>query len=324
MTPQELKNSILQLAIQGKLVEQRAEEGTAEELFARIQQEKQRLIAEKKIKKEKPLPEITEDEKSFEIPESWKWVRLGDIVSLSDERQKGKMYYDGGRLSVVERSAANRRARYAFLSRLKKFLNKIPSRSCPADISSTRSEIKGAIDQLVSKQKLYCERETLSITQKTPGGVLVTDDQLLYGMASVNGISNIGLTGFFSSANFRWDKLLAVSKQLNHINFLNYLPLQLYKQIVDQMLKSDADKRNASAEIFEWLRNDSENTPVHENVILRLFRDVYDNKLNYLNPGNYLGNLAISIFEQRNPGFIKKSISEFLGSLESIKQHQDN
>ena len=247
-----------------------------------------------------------------------------ELVSLSDERQKGKMYYDGGRLSVVERSAANRRARYAFLSRLKKFLNKIPSRSCPADISSTRSEIKGAIDQLVSKQKLYCERETLSITQKTPGGVLVTDDQLLYGMASVNGISNIGLTGFFSSANFRWDKLLAVSKQLNHINFLNYLPLQLYKQIVDQMLKSDADKRNASAEIFEWLRNDSENTPVHENVILRLFRDVYDNKLNYLNPGNYLGNLAISIFEQRNPGFIKKSISEFLGSLESIKQHQDN
>ena len=68
MTPQELKNSILQLAIQGKLVEQRPEEGTAEELFARIQEEKRRLIKEGKIKKEKPLPEITEDEKPFEIP----------------------------------------------------------------------------------------------------------------------------------------------------------------------------------------------------------------------------------------------------------------
>lgn len=82
MTPQELKNSILQLAIQGKLVEQRLEEGTAEELFAQIQQEKQRLIAEKKIKKEKPLPEITEDEKPFEIPESWKWVRLKQVASV--------------------------------------------------------------------------------------------------------------------------------------------------------------------------------------------------------------------------------------------------
>ena len=83
MTPQELKNSILQLAIQGKLVEQRSEEGAAEELFAQIQAEKQQLIAQKKIKKEKPLPEITEDEKPFDIPENWKWVRLGSIISIS-------------------------------------------------------------------------------------------------------------------------------------------------------------------------------------------------------------------------------------------------
>ena len=86
MTPQELKNSILQLAIQGKLVEQRPEEGTAEELFARIQEEKQRLIAEKKIKKEKPLPEITEEEKPFDIPESWKWVRLTEFAVLYNGR----------------------------------------------------------------------------------------------------------------------------------------------------------------------------------------------------------------------------------------------
>ena len=83
MTPQELKSSILQLAIQGKLVPQRPEEGTAQELYAQIQQEKQRLIAAGKIKKEKPLPEITEDEKSFDIPESWMWVRIAEITLLN-------------------------------------------------------------------------------------------------------------------------------------------------------------------------------------------------------------------------------------------------
>lgn len=88
MTPQELKNSILQLAIQGKLVEQRPEEGTAEELFARIQEEKQQLIKEKKIKKEKPLPEIKEEEKPFDIPESWKWVRFGNISSYNQRKEK--------------------------------------------------------------------------------------------------------------------------------------------------------------------------------------------------------------------------------------------
>ena len=86
MTPQELKNSILQLAIQGKLVEQRPEEGTAEELYRQIQEEKRRLVKEGKIKKEKPLPEIAENEVPFEIPGSWKWVHLNYIAFSRDRK----------------------------------------------------------------------------------------------------------------------------------------------------------------------------------------------------------------------------------------------
>lgn len=88
MTPQELKSSILQLAVQGRLVEQRPEEGTAEELYRQIQEEKQNLNKEGKIKKEKPLPEITEDEVPFDIPENWKWVRLGNISTYSQKKEK--------------------------------------------------------------------------------------------------------------------------------------------------------------------------------------------------------------------------------------------
>lgn len=81
MTAQDLKNSILQLAMQGKLVEQRAEEGTAKELIEQIGIEKERLIKEGKIRKEKPLPKITEEETPFEIPESWEWVRWGNLAN---------------------------------------------------------------------------------------------------------------------------------------------------------------------------------------------------------------------------------------------------
>lgn len=77
--PEDMRKSILQYAIMGKLVEQRPEEGTAEELYQEIQEEKQKLIKEGKIKKEKPLAEITEDEIPFYIPESWKWVRFNDF-----------------------------------------------------------------------------------------------------------------------------------------------------------------------------------------------------------------------------------------------------
>lgn len=109
MTPQELKSSILQLAVQGKLVEQRAEEGTAEELFRQIQEEKQRLIKEGKIKKEKPLPEITEDEVPFDIPESWKWVRLGNIGSWSSGATPSRTHpeYYGGNIPWLKTGDLN-------------------------------------------------------------------------------------------------------------------------------------------------------------------------------------------------------------------------
>lgn len=79
--PVDMQKSLLQWAIQGKLVEQRPEEGTAEELYRQIQEEKRRLVKEGKIKKEKPLPEIAEDDVPFEIPESWKWVYVGSVCT---------------------------------------------------------------------------------------------------------------------------------------------------------------------------------------------------------------------------------------------------
>ena len=79
--PEDMKKSILQYAIQGKLVEQRPEEGTGEELYRQIQIEKQRLIKEGRIKKEKPLAEIVEEEIPFDIPTNWKWCRLRDICT---------------------------------------------------------------------------------------------------------------------------------------------------------------------------------------------------------------------------------------------------
>ena len=78
----DLRKSILQAAIQGKLTKQLPEDGNVEDLYKQIQTEKQRLINEGKIKKEKPLPEIKEDEIPFDIPENWKWVHIQDIGTL--------------------------------------------------------------------------------------------------------------------------------------------------------------------------------------------------------------------------------------------------
>lgn len=108
-----LRKKVLDLAIQGKLTEQLPSDGTAEELYAKIQEEKARLIKEGKIKKEKPLPAITEKEIPFDIPKNWKWVRFGNLmwnrdseripVSVDDRKKLKKIYDYYGASGVIDR-----------------------------------------------------------------------------------------------------------------------------------------------------------------------------------------------------------------------------
>ena len=83
MKAETLKKSILQYAMQGKLVAQDPNDEPANELLKRIKAEKEQLIKDGKIKKEKPLPPITEEEIPYELPQGWEWIRLGDICKLS-------------------------------------------------------------------------------------------------------------------------------------------------------------------------------------------------------------------------------------------------
>lgn len=82
MIPQQLRDSILQLAIEGKLVEQGPEEGTGEELYQLIQEEKLHFSKQQKFKSKEVINTIIEDEWLSEIPSSWKWVRLGDVFDV--------------------------------------------------------------------------------------------------------------------------------------------------------------------------------------------------------------------------------------------------
>lgn len=95
-----LKSKIIDAGIQGKLTEQLPEDGNAEELYQQIQREKLALEKAGKIKKSKPLPPISEEEKPFDIPENWKWVRWG---ALSEQIQYGYIASakDSGRIKMV-------------------------------------------------------------------------------------------------------------------------------------------------------------------------------------------------------------------------------
>ncbi len=113
MTPEQLRASILQYAAEGKLVKQNPNDEPASELIRKIEKEKNKLIKEGKIKKNKKLPAIEKDEKPFDIPDSWEWVRLGSIlynldgkrvpVSVSERNKKAKVYDYYGASGVIDK-----------------------------------------------------------------------------------------------------------------------------------------------------------------------------------------------------------------------------
>ena len=95
--PEKLKKSVLQYAIQGKLVPQIESDENASILLKKIKAEKAELVKQGKIKKPKPLPLITDEEKPFDIPDSWEWVRLGDLCNkLTDGAHHTPKYIEKG------------------------------------------------------------------------------------------------------------------------------------------------------------------------------------------------------------------------------------
>lgn len=96
-----LKQTILQLAVMGKLVKQDPTDEPASELLKRIAKEKEALVKAGKIKKQKPLPQITDDEKPFELPEGWEWCRISNLALSCDYGTSQKSSESEGGIPVI-------------------------------------------------------------------------------------------------------------------------------------------------------------------------------------------------------------------------------
>lgn len=129
MKAQDLKKSILQYAMQGKLVMQDPTDEPASELLKRIKAEKEQLIKDGKIKKEKPLPPITQDEIPYDLPQGWQWVRLGNISLVNGGYAFKSSEYKNTGIRVVRISdfnelgfVNNNIVRYDYNSKLEDYL----------------------------------------------------------------------------------------------------------------------------------------------------------------------------------------------------------
>ncbi|MBC3633499.1 restriction endonuclease subunit S [Klebsiella michiganensis] len=114
-----LKQTILQLAVIGKLVPQDPNDEPASELLKRIAQEKAQLVKDGKIKKQKPLPPISDEEKPFELPDGWEWCLFEDVVDIQSGITKGRNLANRKLISIPYLRVANVQRGYLDLSEVK-------------------------------------------------------------------------------------------------------------------------------------------------------------------------------------------------------------
>ena len=158
--PQQLRKSLLQEAIQGRLVPQDPTDESADVLLQRIRAEKEQLIKEGKIKKQKPLPPITEEEKPFAIPDSWQWVRLGEIIRLTSGQDLVPTKYTNIKKGIPYITGASQFiSGQLILSRWTEYPNKF---SINGDLLFT---CKGTIGEMafVTSEKVHIARQIMSL-----------------------------------------------------------------------------------------------------------------------------------------------------------------
>ncbi|EEL0254900.1 restriction endonuclease subunit S [Salmonella enterica] len=114
-----LKQTILQLAVMGKLVPQDPNDEPASELLKRIAQEKAQLVKDGKIKKQKPLPPISDEVKPFELPDGWEWCLFEDVVDIQSGITKGRNLANRKLISIPYLRVANVQRGYLDLSEVK-------------------------------------------------------------------------------------------------------------------------------------------------------------------------------------------------------------
>ena len=124
-----LKSKVLDLAMHGKLVEQDPNDEPASVLLERIKAEKEQLVKKGKIKKSKPLPPITDDEKPYAIPNSWEWVKLGnigEIISGGTPKTSEKSYWKNGNIPWITPAVlSDTQENLIFNNKQIKFINKL-------------------------------------------------------------------------------------------------------------------------------------------------------------------------------------------------------
>lgn len=237
-----------------------------------------------------------------------------ELRQLSAKNCAGSLLYvkDTDGVAFFSPNTPDKQKKHLFLTRLKALAIAVKVDDTVQDYAPTDSDTREAIVKMFSDNKLLCEGGSLAVAKGTSKSILITDDQFVYYIAQVDKIANAGISFFISKAIRDPMRLITLSKEMKKMNFLNYLPFQYYKTIVDLILSREELLEEESDALTKWLLSDSEDGPSvqHEQVILSLFRQIDETNYYRYNPQNYLGDILFEILSRTKPTLFQKIVEE--------------
>jgi type I restriction enzyme S subunit len=205
-----LKQTLLQLAVMGKLVPQDPNDEPASELLKRIQAEKAGLVTDGKIKKDKPLAPISDEEKSFELPQGWEWVRLKDIVYVLGDGLHGtptytpnsECYFVNGNNLDKGQITIKPETKTVSLDEMKKHRKSLNERTVLVSINGTIGNVAFYNNENIILGKSACYFNLANLIYKHFVKVLIESPYFMeYALNSVSGTTIMNLS-LFSMNNF--------------------------------------------------------------------------------------------------------------------------
>ncbi|TQI81507.1 type I restriction enzyme S subunit [Serratia fonticola] len=269
-----LRELILELAVRGKLVRQEPNDEPASELLKRIAAEKAELVKQGKIKKQKPLPEISEDEKPFELPVGWEWVRLLDIATLIGDGLHGTPnYVDQGHYFFVNGNnlkngciQITNSTKMVSEDEFKKHKKELNERSVLLSINGTLGNIAYYNNEPVILGKSACYINLTSEMAKPYLKMLFEScyfKQFAMSNATGSTIKNLGLKSLSLmlvplAPKEEQNRIVAHIEQnlilCDQLEQQSLSSLDAHQQLVDTLLSTLTDSQNAKELVENWAR----------------------------------------------------------------------
>ncbi|HBM3145103.1 TPA: restriction endonuclease subunit S [Klebsiella oxytoca] len=269
-----LRELILELAVRGKLVPQDPNDEPASELLKRIAAEKAELVKQGKIKKQKPLPEISEDEKPFELPVGWEWVRLLDIATLIGDGlhgtpnyvERGNYFFVNGNNLKNGCIQITNSTKMVSEDEFKKHKKELNERSVLLSINGTLGNIAYYNNEPIILGKSACYINLTSEMAKPYLKMLFEScyfKQFAMSNATGSTIKNLGLKSLSLmlvplAPKEEQNRIVAHIEQnlilCDQLEQQSLSSLDVHQQLVDTLLSTLTDSQNAKELVENWAR----------------------------------------------------------------------